>query len=224
MKKFLWVAAVLALALIVFGCGGGKHDDDDDYFTDSEAFWLSPDDTGLVKLPDNRKELIGDDSNTAYVHVFFNPYVPYADDTFPLSATQFQQFCVEIDFEIEGDDGLGFMWQCCYDPYGTWARSSEDRDYIDMLYPGEIHTITCRVHYIFPAGKGNWNTDLAAQYPSRNVVELASLKGICLQIPDVEEGRSGGTFVLKDVRFMRYDLSGNPVLPPLRGPSAPKEE
>jgi hypothetical protein len=243
-KKFLWIAALFAaLALILTVCGGGEDKDngdgDDTDIQDklgvlvdgTDVFWLATGDKGLRKWSGNKKELWGEDDNSAYVHIFFNPYVPHVAETFPLPANQYNQFCVEIDFKIEGEDALNLFWQCAYDPFGTWARASETYDYIgpvsgggnaegDMMQPETDYTVRCRVTYNFPQNKGNWNTDLAAQYPDKKVVDPALLKGLCIQIPDVYKDDYGGNFVLKGVRFVNYNLSNNPATPALSGPVA----
>jgi len=246
MKKKFWIAAffaALALALIFAGCGGGgkEGDEDEDDKQDkegvaldgTEAWWFATGDKGERKWPDNKKELWGESDDAAYVHVFFNPYVPYVSENFPLSTNQYNRFCVEIDFRIEDtEDYLNLFWQCAYDPYGTWARASEDYDYIgpavtggtsipgDAFGPEQDYTIRCRVLYNFPANKGNWNTELAAQYPSKTAVDVKELKGFCIQIPEIYNGDYGGTFVIKDVRFMNYDLNNNSATPTLEGPKA----
>lgn len=243
MKKLLWILAITAaLAFVFIGCGGGGGGDDDEHSAQdtegvlvdgTEAFWLATGDKGLRKWPDNKKELWGESDDAAYVHVFFNPYVPDVAETFPLPANQYNRFCIEIDFKIEGEDALNLFWQCAYDPYGTWARASDTIDYIgpvagggnaegDMIQPDTDYTIRCRATYNFPQNKGNWNTDLAAQYPEKKVVDPAVMKGLCIQIPDVYNGDLGGTFVLKDVRFVNFDLSNNAATPALSGPVPPR--
>jgi len=243
MKKLLWIAALLvASALIFTGCGGGGKDEEEEVISaqdkegvpidGNEAFWLATGDKGLRKWPGNKKELWGEEDDAAYVHVFFNPYVPDVAATFPLTGKT-NQFCIEIDFKIEGDDALNLFWQCAYDPYGTWARASDTIDYIgpvvgggnasgDMMQPDTDYTIRCRVLYNFPPNKGNWNTDLAAQYPSKNAVDPAVMKGLCIQIPSIYKGDHGGDFLLKGVRFVNFDMSNNPATPTLSGPVAPR--
>jgi hypothetical protein len=248
MKKYIWITALIAaLALILTGCGGGGKDKDDDDdgddiqdklgvpVTGTEVFWLATGDKGLRKWPGNKKELWGEDDDAAYVHVFFNPYVPHVSETFPLPANQYNRFCVEIDFKIEGEEALNLYWQCAYDPYGTWSRANADPpDYIgpavsgsqnmpgDMMQVETDYTIRCRATYNFPQNAGNWNEKLAAQYPDKKVVDPALLHGICIQIPQIFKDDYGGDFVLKAVRFVNYDLSNNPATPNLSGPVVAK--
>jgi hypothetical protein len=241
-KKCIWIAALFAaLALILTGCGGGAGNDPGEVpprqdsegvpVDGTEVWYLATGDKGLRKWPGNKKELWGESDDAAYVHIFFNPYVPHVAETFPLPANQYNRFCVEIDFKIEGEEALNLFWQCAYDPYGTWARASETYDYIgpvsgggnsggDMMQPETDYTIRCRVIYNFPQNKGNWNEELAAQYPDKKVVDPSLLHGLCIQIPEIFDGDHGGDFVLKDIRFVNYDLSNNPATPELSGPVA----
>ena len=227
MKKFLWIAALIAaLALIFAGCGKGAKGEDEDEkgkgndlendmrgvpIDGTEAWWVAPNELGTRKYPNNKVAVIGgEDENASYIHIFFTPPV-IANNISDL------QFGIEITLEFEGIyDAIGIdcMWQCGFDPYGTWARSSTADDYIDCIFPNEERKIKCLPAQVFPGS--NWNTDKAALYPDKKKLTLREMKGLCIQIGNLEKGFEYGEVLIKDVKF-----SNEGPGPAITGPNPP---
>ena len=222
MKKYVWVMALLAaLAMLFAGCGNSSLDQGDEEeeeetrgepISGTEAWWVAPSQKGRDrKYPDNKVPVIGElDDNASYVHVFFQPPV------FPANLPSDDQFMVEITLEFEGlYDGLGLdlMWQCGFDPYGTWARSSTNDDYIDYVSSHLEYILQCIPNRIFSGS--NWDTTKSAQYPEKKKLTVREMTGLCIQIPTDADFNSGDIWV-KDVKFYNTGLGGA-----ITGPNPP---
>jgi len=200
MKKLTWIAALLmALALIVTGCGDGNSgdpDDDDEEDTrgveldGTEQFWLATSDTGMRKWPNNVMKLESEDAEgTGYVRIFFQPPGGIPANTATLAIT----FSITVPHDI--------MWQCAWDKNGKWGRSGNDDNYADNT-DGYNGPISCRPRVVFNGGGmwgvaevGDWGITEPGNENAANI-DLASLRGVCLQLPYAE-----GTFTLTDVTF-----------------------
>jgi len=215
MKKIAWFFALFAaFSLLIGGCGGAGGDEEDDKkqllgvpVEDSDAWWLATDDTGERKYPGNEKFLVGEDDDSAYVHIFFRPHGITSNIT--------NTFQITIEFELDNVEGMGIdmMWQCAYDGFGTWARRSDDEDYIDFMTPGAEYPISVRPGRGFPGD--NWNEDTKGN--GRTKLDLSVMKGLCIQMP-LEHYDEYGNFKLTKVSFANVDASGNPVTPIITGP------
>ena len=222
MKRIVLIASIMAaLSLLVAGCGGGGDPKDTDKpllgvpVEPTDAWWLATDDTGERKFPGNIKELIGEDDDSAYVHVFFR------NSGLGLATNLWRHFQITIEFELENDldEGSDIMWQCAYDGYGTWSRRSDSSDYVNMFFPGAEEPIVVWPEYQFPGG--NWDDDKKGNGKTKLDVNL--INGICIQIP-LEYLEERGTFKLTNVKFGNVNMLNNaPVNPPITGPH-PLEE
>jgi len=194
MKKITWFFALLVILSLIMACpgtGDPKDDDDttpidvtpdDDPPDDEVLFWLASGEDG-TPLPNNKKTLVqapGETNGTGYVHIFFKPYGKTFDK-------------IEIDFEITGM--LNLMWQCAYDDYGTWSRSNGDLDFIDTT-DGSTGPYSARPARVFTGG--SWGLTDKGEESGATKLDLATLKGVCIQIPTVD----GEVFTLKDFKFI----------------------
>lgn len=125
MKKFMWIAALLAaLALIVSGCpGGGDDTGEGDTGTYTGAWYLATDDDGNHaannQLTLNKKD---DSDGRTYLRIFFDP-------------TNVSFSKIKIDFTID-NGGANVCWQNVVDSTGKWGFNGDN--YIEWLEEGPI--------------------------------------------------------------------------------------
>jgi len=220
MKKYFWIAAmIVVLALMFTGCGEGplndlEKDDEEETrgvpITGNEAWWVAPSQIGRDrKYPDNIVPVIGEDDDASYVHIFWNPHGIDLPDN--------RNFEVTIKFVYESDYSFGvdMMWQCGFDPYGTWARSSGPDDYFDNVAPYHEREAKVQPGRIFTGS--NWDeTKLGNGKTSLTIPEMT---GLCIQIPIDFEFDAGFVRII-DVKFANIGTGLNPG-PPITGPHPP---
>ena len=216
MKKYLWIIAVLAAFLLLLpGCDGNPRPDREDEEKEetrgvpidgTEAWWVAPSQIGRDrKYPDNIVPVAGEDDDASYVHIFWNPHGINLPDN--------RNFQVTIVLEYFSDyfSGVDTMWQCAFDPYGTWARSSGADDYIEMIFPDEIYEFKVQPGRIFTGS--NWDeTKLGNGKTSLTIPEMT---GLCIQIP-IELDWEPGHIKVHDVSFFNLGLG-----PVITGPHPP---
>jgi hypothetical protein len=217
MKKHWWIIVLLAALVLVFsGCGGAKDDDDDDdkeetrgvKIDGTEAWWVAPgakNGGDKRKYADNRVPVIGEDDDASYIHIFFKPHgvTSMTDVGFECTIT--------LEYEADFQMGLHLMWQCAFDPYGTWSRTSGDSDYIEMIYPGQEYVFKVRPSDQFPGG--NWDD---SKKNDKTKLTLSEMNGICIQINMQDaEGFDAGYIHIKDFSYTNtgpgQKFSGPPV-------------
>ena len=218
MKKFLWIAALLAaLALVFVGCGESDPDPEEEEYietrgvavTGDETWWVAPGAKGngkSRKYLDNKVPVVGEDDDASYVHVYFQPHgvtLPNPD-TFEIT--------LKLRYESPYGSGLSFMWQCAFDPYGTWARSSADEDYMDFVTPDIVYTFTCQPNIIFRGG--NWDEDKLSNGKTR--LTYQEMHGLCIQIP-IEYGFEAGFVEILEFSYRNMAPTG----PQFTGPNPP---
>jgi len=215
MKKYFWIIAIFAaLLLLLPACGGNPRDDDEEEEEETrgvpidgtEAWWVAPSQIGRErKYPGNRVPVIGEDDDASYVHIFWNPH--------GISIPDHNSFQVTIILEFESDVGFGIdtMWQCAFDPYGTWARSSTHEDYIEMIFPYNIEEIKCLPNWIFSGS--NWDETKWGNGKTR--LTMPEMTGLCIQIP-MDFEFDAGEIVVHDVIFA--NIGPGPVI---TGPHPP---
>jgi len=215
MKKYFWIMAlIVALTLVFAGCGSASNEDEEEEedlrgepIEGNEAFWICPNQKGERKWPGDSVPLIGEDDGATYVHIFFQPFRT------PTNIPNWDSFEVYITLEYVSDFNtpLSFMWQCAIDPYGTWARSGGDLDYIDLIYPNDPQTIKCQPNRVFTGS--NW--DETKQDSGKTKLTLPEMEGIVIQIP-LDEGFEAGSVKVYDVKFENVGAGAK-----ITGPHAP---
>jgi hypothetical protein len=224
MKKHWWIIVLLAAFVLVFsGCGGAKDDDDDGKeegddtrgvaITGNEAWWVAPgakNNGDKRKYPDNKVPIIGEDDDASYLHIYFKPYGPLIPGQTLQNLNSFE-ITLKIQFHSDMEFPLDMMWQCAFDPYGTWARSSGSDDYIEMVYPNQPYTFTCQPNRIFTGG--NWDTDKMSN--GKTSLTLPEMHGLAIQIPIEYKFEPG---VLEVLEFS-YKTTA-PTGPQFTGPKA----
>ena len=207
MRKFAGVAALFAaLALIVTGCGDGSGKDRQDTVPQgieeeldgTELFWLASDDTGMKKWANNRMLLREEEENgTGYVRIFFKP----------ATTTPANNWRLRISFTISEPHDI--MYQCAWDKNFKWGRSNGTDNYADNT-DGSGGPIECVPAAVFQGGgdtpggykwsdaakPGDWWGITEPGDATATRLDLASMRGICLQLPFAE-----GTFTLTNVTF-----------------------
>jgi hypothetical protein len=218
MKKNWFIIAFLAALVLLFsGCGDGPNntgDDDEEEeetrgipIDGTEAWWVAPSQIGRDrKYPDNRVPVIGENDDASYVHIFFTP--PNIPNPFP----DYRLFQITIVLEYEAlYEGypLDSMWQCAFDPYGTWARGSTADDYIELIYPFDIYEFKVSPGRIFTGS--NWDETKLGN--GKTELTIREMTGLCIQIP-IEEGFDAGFIKIHDVSFANSSTVGGAITGP----------
>jgi hypothetical protein len=202
MKKFLWIAALLALALIFIGCPNGDPKTEEDEEEEPEellgeavepadAWWVAPSAAQWErKMPDNRIPVIGQEDDASSVHIYFRPHGVNLPDN--------RNFTITVKFIYESEENfpLNFMWQCGFDPYGTWARSSSNDDYLALVNPGNPVTAVCQPLRMFSGG--NWDETKLGN--GKTGLTTSEMRGLCIQVP-IEYTYNAGSVQVTDVIF-----------------------
>ena len=224
MKKYFWIIAIFAaLLLLLPACGGNPRDDDEEEEEETrgvpidgtEAWWVAPSQIGRDrKYPDNRVPIIGEDDDASYVHIFWIPHGINLPDN--------RDFQITVVFEYQGHYDtwpIDMMWQCGFDPYGTWARSSTEDDYIQMVYPYDIYEEKVRPGRVFTGS--NW--DETKWGNGKTTLSIPEMTGLCIQIPmDFEE--DVGFIKIHDISFANVSTNVLNPGPPITGPHPPQSD
>jgi len=195
MKKFMWIATLLAVLVVLAGCpGGGDNIIEED--TDLPKGWFlgvdgPPDEDDEVptypypaKLPDNKKTL---EAGTNYVHIFWTP-----------TNRTFQR--IRIDFTIS--QARGVMWQCAWDDKGLWASWNNPNMYMDFTDGSNpAANRTTPVHSMFFEYYGDIS-------PAPSAIDTKTMFALCLTIVGAD---AGDIFTLTGVSVTGL---GQPPLPP----------
>jgi hypothetical protein len=217
MKKNWFIIAFLAALVLLFsGCGDGPNNDEDGEEEETrgipidgtEAWWVAPSQIGRDrKYPDNIVPVIGENDDASYVHIFFTP--PNIPTNFP--DLRLFQITIVLEYESDFNAPLDTMWQCAFDPYGTWARSSGIDDYIALIYPFEIYEFRVSPGRIFTGS--NWDETKLGN--GKTELTIREMTGLCIQIP-VVEGFEAGYIKIHNVSF-----SNSGAGPAITGPHPP---
>jgi len=216
MKKYLWLIALFAAFLLVFsGCGGNPGDDDDDGDKEetrgvpidgTEAWWVAPSQIGRDrKYPDNTVPVLGEDDDASYIHIFWNPHGINLPDNRTFEVT------IVLEYFSDYFAGVDMMWQCAFDPYGTWARSSGPDDYFEMVFPDQIYTAKVQPGRIFTGS--NW--DETKWGNGKTQLTIPEMTGLCIQIPIEYEWDAGY------VKIHNVSFANNGLGPEITGPHPP---
>jgi hypothetical protein len=191
MKKHWWIIVLLAALVMFFGgCGNAKNNDDDGKeepddmrgvaVDGTEAWWVAPgakNNGSKRKYADKKVPVIGEDDNASYVHIYFQPFKDLLGSQTLQNMNAFE-ITVKLRFVSEWESPINMMWQCAFDPYGTWARSSQSGDYIDLVYPGVDREFTCIPNERFSGG--NWDETKSGN--GKTKVTLPEMIGLAIQI------------------------------------------
>jgi len=216
MKKYLLIVMLLAaVVLILSACGDGagssnEGDEEEDLrgvpIDGTEAWFVCPNQKGLRKYIDNIVPVIGEDDDASYVHIFFSPH---GITNLPDNRTF--QISIVLEYLSDYNFAIDTMWQCAFDPYGTWARGSTADDYIEFIYPHQIYTFKCQPGRIFTGS--NWDEKKWGN--GKTSLSIPEMTGLCIQIP-IEFEFETGAIQIHDVSFTNIGPG-----PAITGPHPP---
>ena len=196
MKKFSWIAALLAaLALIFTACPTGGGGEEAKPKGEGLEWWLAIDDEG-TPAPDNQVVLVeNDDGNVNFVRIFFQAPGRNFDE-------------IEINFTIS-NNGANVSWQSIHcgelDGERTVWGATSGQDYIQYFEEGPI---SCDPGYLFTQ---QWAG-------ADDTVNKSKMIMLCLRVnPEV----GGGIFTLTDVSFI--GMEAPPILQGISILSAPNK-